>query len=268
MVVGKKRVMIEIGTNKSRRGKKNEEIVVENMHESIISKEIFNAVNLHFNKRINGSREEIHRPLRKKVKCGYCKRTMSRSYTKRKYYKCQYAREDINSEHVRYRNKFYEDNIENVVLKAINNQINIIKNSCFDIDKIKIKLYKQELKMNELNHNIKTVKNKNIVTYEEYRANKINKDEFFIKKIIENAKIESFENEVKKIESEDKVIEENIAKIYKILKNSDRIDILDENVVNVFVNEIYVYPNDKIEIIWNFKNIMDSHVKIISPNLT
>ncbi|MEA1974622.1 MAG: hypothetical protein U9N10_03555 [Bacillota bacterium] len=41
---------------------------------------------------------------------------MSRNYTKKKYYKCQYAKEDLDLKY--FKNKFYEDNIETVVLKS------------------------------------------------------------------------------------------------------------------------------------------------------
>jgi DNA invertase Pin-like site-specific DNA recombinase len=50
-VVGRKRVTTRIGTNKSKKGSEEENIIVENVHEPIISKEIFETVNLHFNRK-------------------------------------------------------------------------------------------------------------------------------------------------------------------------------------------------------------------------
>jgi hypothetical protein len=62
------------------------------------------------------------------------------------------AKEDLDLKH--FKNKFYEDNIETVVLKLINQQIAIIKDSDLNVGNMKRKIHNNELKFNKLNHNI------------------------------------------------------------------------------------------------------------------
>jgi hypothetical protein len=57
-----------------------------------------------------------------------------------------------------------------------------------------------------------------------------------------------------KIEFENKIEERNNIKCNKLLEWVNTIDILDEIVVNTFIKEIYLYPNDQIKVVWNFKN--------------
>ena len=253
-VVGKKRIITKIGTYESRKSKCDEKIIVEDVHEPIISKKIFESVNEKFNKGNRKSPHKIIRPLYGKVRCGYCKHIMNRSHTKKIYYICNYSREDLDSKHSK--NKFYEDDIETVVLKSINKQIVMIRNLGLNIDNMERKLDNNKLRLNKLNCDIKTIKNKKTLIYEEYRMKRINKEKFFIEKDKEIKKERRLKNEIKKIESGDEVLEKNSLKVYKLLKESNIIDILDENIVNIFVKDIYLYSNNRIEISWKFGDVI------------
>ena len=246
-VVGRKRVTTRIGTNKSKKGSEEENIIVENVHEPIISKEIFETVNLHFNRKRRVDNKKNLRVLYGKIRCGYCKRIMHRSHTKRKYYKCQYATEDLNLMHLS--DKFYEDNIEKSLLELIKVQISLLKDTKFKNSKYGDKeKVKNEIKLNKLKIKVKKIKNENHILYEEFKNNKISKEKFIAKKSERNKLIEKINAEISKL----------IEKIPEIIVKDDiLVDELSYELVDTLVESIYVYSKDNIEVVWKFKDLYE-----------
>jgi hypothetical protein len=85
----------------------------------------------------------ILRPLRGKVRCGYCKRILCRSHTKRVYYNCIHARVDMDEEHLF--EKLFEDNIEKMVLDAIQIKFKKKRKISLDLNKKKEKKFFLEI---------------------------------------------------------------------------------------------------------------------------
>ncbi len=259
IVVGKKRVVTKIGTNESRKGNEEENIVVENMHEPIISKDIFEAVNLPFNRKKRAANKKIERVLYGKIRCGHCKRIMRRSQTKRKYYKCEYARTDLNSKHIF--DKFYEDNIEQNALEAIKIQISLLKDIKIKTSKYNEKVkVKNELELKKLETQVKKIKNENLALYEQFKNNEICKEKFVVRKTERNKLAEEVNAKIKIIEisEKDNLLEESLNKIPEVITNNDIIvDELSFELVDVLVDCIYVYSNDNIEIVWKYKDLYE-----------
>jgi len=255
-LVGKRRVIIKIGTNKSRKGKESEKIRVENTHEAIISKEIFETINLKFTSKKNRKvSEKILRPLRSKVRCGYCRRIMSRSYTKETYYKCYYAKEDFNLKHLT--EKFYESNIEIIVLDAIKDQIVLLNNTVLKAKKHNVRVKENhEKELSKLKIQVKKIKNENLIMYEKFKNGKISKEIFIIKKSEKIKIIKELEDKIDSIKIQSKILVENSKKNSKILGiNSKMVSELTYELVSIFIDKIYVYSNENIEIVWNFKDV-------------
>lgn len=97
---------------------KKDWIIVPNCHEGIVSEDEYNTVQstLHHNHYSGYGRHDY--PLRSLVHCGACGRAMSRSHTKRIYFRCN--KSDCASETAcPVGEKFYQDELETAVINSL-----------------------------------------------------------------------------------------------------------------------------------------------------
>ena len=237
-------------------------IIVENTHEAIIDRDIFNYVQTLLPKNVKRPEKKRFYLLDGMLYCGDCKHRITVRYqnkTERSYTTCNYYR-TYSKYHVCTTHTNNYEILENVILQEIrsiskkyldrNKIIDTIKNMTFEDNSLKIKkqIESFELVNNKLIENLdKNYMNmlKGIIDEEQYIRVSEN-----IKKEIENNKL-SIDNLKKEQIISNKLDNKQIEKYinnFLSLKNLIR-----ELIINL-VEKIYIYQDKRIDIIFTFKN--------------
>lgn len=241
-------------------------IIVENTHEAIIEREIFDRVQkILKNSKIRG-KKEIYRLLDGLLYCFDCKHKITickprkndnKTYIVCNYYR-MYSKQKLCTSH-----SYNYDKLENKVLDLI--KILLLKN--VDLEKINLKAkeiyikynnhknYKE--KLNNIENNIKLKQGQLDEMYIEKLELKITEDMYNRVKIKLEEEINKLEIDKNKISKHLKEIEnmqvdkecENIVKKFLLLKNITR------NIIIKLINRIEIHKNKDIDIYFNFKEL-------------
>lgn len=248
----------------------DEWVTVENMHEPIIDKELFDKA--------QGLRQVDTRVQNTGtlsmwagiLKCADCGRAMHKKYCKNtsgtvyEYYICGTYRKKSNKLCTKHTLKVEE--LENSVLEAIKLHIELL----IDTENILEQVNKSKTKQlaNENISNIKQAKEKEIekisnlkrCLYEDWKNEDITREEYLeykqkYEKDIERIK-EIIENLDKQKERQEGIIDGNSQWIenFKKYKNINK---LDRDIITELIDYIDVYENKKIKIHFRFKNELD-----------
>ncbi len=243
----------------------NEWITVENMHEPIIDKELFERVQ-HMKR--NDTRVQKNGTLSMWagiLKCADCGRAMHKKYCKNKsgkiyeYYICGTYRKKSNKLCTKHTLKVEE--LEKVVLQTIQLQIEEFVN----IEKLLEQVNPSSAKKlkNENRENIKKDKSKEIEKlnnlkkglYEDWKNKYITKDEYLEYKQKYQQDIEKIKEIITNLdtqkESEKEVINQNNLWIenFKLNKNIDK---LDRDIVTELIDYIEIHENKRVSIHFKF----------------
>ena len=232
--------------------KSDDTLKIENTHEPIISKEIFNKVK---SKNIEQSKNRKPKSIFSyKLKCRNCGYSLKYNYlyqnrqvVDRKYF-CFCSREIDNSNCKNV--NILESELKNVVFESLKKQILLHlkeeKDEIAEKDKLKKQILKLEQKQKELNFSRRLM-------YEDYINEKITKTAYLKIKEEKVTLINSLKKEIKEINNKSLQYENNQKEI-KLLKKYLKEETLTKNMVDVFLKNIYVYDNNTVKIEWNFKN--------------
>ena len=277
ITLGKRRVK-SYKVHKVEQVPEDEWITVENMHEPIIEKELF--------EKAQGLRKVDTRVQNSGtlsmwagiLRCSDCGRAMHKKYSKNKsgkvyeYYICGTYRKKSNKLCTKHTLKVEE--LERAVLEAIKLHIN-----CVDIPKLLEQIHKLNLKKSvaEDMENIKKDKKKEIEKlnnlkrglYEDWKNEYITKEEYVeykqkYKQDIEKTK-KIIENLNKQKGEEKEIINEN-SKWIENFKTSKNITGLDRDVVTELIDYIEVHENNKITIHFKFMDELENVLDYIDNN--
>lgn len=244
----------------SRKTVAQEPIIVEGTHEAIISKEDFEKAQKIFDKkqdkRIVASYEY---PLKSLVKCGNCRRAMTR--TKRKnisnVFICPFHRVDGNE--TCKANHTKETELETIAYNAITHFACSLQDKMAVKAETKTKVLDVVAELSLLDGQIESLKNYKIRLYENYTTGEITKDLFLKQKAEADVKLSDIE--VLKSEIEENLnTKDNIQQtgdrqldnLLSVFSNSDK---LTYEMAHSFIKAIYIYDETNIEIEWKFKDI-------------
>ena len=251
--VGKKQKRIDISTNKKIAIPKEDWIRVENSHQPIVTKVLFEQAQTVIKE------NKSYKPRTKKelfvgfLKCQHCGRTLYRADCKNDYFYCKSRNHNPTGECTTI--KIYKSDLIKVILSSI----------CFEVEKI-VKHDKDSTKIASLEEQITNslkllqdenarCRNNKLALYEQYNRGAISKDEFLQhKQYISN---HVMENENKKNTMMEKLNNHN-----KEQFNSEHKDLgkyvfvteLTRPMLVELLREIKVYSDNRIDIVWNFKN--------------
>jgi DNA invertase Pin-like site-specific DNA recombinase/uncharacterized protein (DUF2344 family) len=236
-------------------------LVFENHHEPIINNDIFENVQKRFHKftakKYNNS---YYNEFKKKVYCKGCGQLLQRHYiandyalkkaVKSFYFKCDYAiTESCCSDRV------YIETLNEVVTNSLKTYIEMIKGNISNINaKYSIVQQQADRALKSITDEIKTLEDKILVEYTNYRSNSISKAEFVSRREKISDKIFVLNIEREKLEKEIQPNEvltqtENLITEYK--DNT----IPDAELINRLVKKIYISSANEIEIEWNFEDV-------------
>lgn len=248
----------EIGKINTRVVEKNQWIVKENTHEPLVSQEDFDGaqkviVATH-HKQVKIKKTFL---FSKKIRCGICHHTMRRNHCS---YKCDQVKFDPILQCGQKIIKEIE--ISTAVLKILQTYLKLY------VDRIKNSKQKRTvsfLKSLEKKESLYIVgiekcRKKKLLLYEEFMESKLELIEFQEKTTSCDNEISSFELKLEKIHQEIVLEKEktgnqsplsNVSKLEKYITATE----LTREMVETFVDCIYVYPDKRIHIDWKIKDI-------------
>ena len=239
---------------------------IEGTHEAIVSKEDFELAQ----KVIRGggrnpTRKQHDYPLKGLVRCGNCKRAMTRRKNKAgiRYFQCIHSVNNGNTDCPVGRS-FPEMDIEKVVFNAITQFLTLAQKEAIQSREVG-DLRKSAIK--ECADKIRTLQKQNeqhkaskLRLYEKYAAGSITKEAYIQQKAATDAKIAENDEAIqrshermKEIDSETSCSDE---KLDAVCDQYADCKALTYELTHAFISAVYIYDLDNIEIVWKFKDFL------------
>lgn len=237
-------------------------IVVEGMHEAIVTREEFDKAQETVSKVQKVKYIPEMYPLRSLVRCGNCGRAMTRR--KAHYFYCPYGRTAPESGCDSH-NTYSETELEKTIFNAIATVMQVIdtraKPSNETLLKKKSAIQESMDLLSMTQKQIEKLRKQKLKLYEQYTSDDISRDVYIHGKADIDAKISEAENVVKETETHIAELESftdsapsPIEKTCNIFKSETA---LTYELAHAFVDAIYVYPDGRREIEWKFKDFCD-----------
>ena len=262
--VGHKRSKAAVNVKKALPNKKEDWIVVENMHEAIVTHEEFQKVQeiLKLGRK-RGSHGIQEYPLKGVVRCAECHRIMTRR-TGRKgavYYLCDKSASDPGASCPRGKH-FMETDIEQVVLHAIQQMLTLYRQK--ENQKTALQFTRTGrinacmAELTRLQQLQERYRQEKLTLYESYIAGDCSKERYLKKKAEIDKTVQELDEDVKKQESALAALEEEAHTSENPLRELSRhyqdTPSLTKEMVRGFIQDIYIYPDSQIEIVWKFRD--------------
>ena len=246
--VGKKQKRLDLSSNKKISIPKEDWIRVENSHDPLVSKELFEqaqnviSVNKTYKPR---TKSELFAGF---LKCQCCGKTLYRSDCKNDYFYCQSRNYNPSAECGTI--KIYKSDLLKAVLSSICLEVEKFVKQDIDIGKVLSLEDKINSQLKLLQTENARYKADKLAVYEKYSKQTISKDEFLQYKQRIADKI--LENEEKKSS-----LIEQLNNYHQLNSNKDLgkygvITELNRPMLTELVKEIKVYSDNRIDIVWNF----------------
>ncbi len=253
-----------VGSTQTKAVPKKDWIIVPNTHEAIVSREVFEQVNAKA-KSYRPRKKEVHYPLWNKVRCGVCNHTISRkksggenSQGTAGTFRC--TTPNVSQELGCFKGKLDERQLEGIILLFLNKILASVYDG--DLQEFFAKQAKEEIQISQEMIKRQAVRLKQISVekmqqYEAYRAKKLGREDFLNKKNESERIYEKTENDLSL--EQDKMHD----LCFKLQKNSETSNLNEvvsfqstsRQLVEAFVEGIFIEKNGSIKIFWRFQDI-------------
>ncbi|MCI8403365.1 MAG: recombinase family protein [Clostridia bacterium] len=247
-LISSRREKVAVGSSKTRKVTDEELIIIENNHEAIVSQSIFDSVQTLITKRKTPKPSQIS--LKGLVFCGGCKHRMeaSNSRGKRRKFACSYKK--YTDENECFEGLIAEDDLAEFLIETINKELQ----RTIDISKTQERadklLKKSERVINMIEKEINDEKKRKIAEYIKYTKDEINEEEFVRNRVKIDEKINELLEKIKNIKYQS--LSKEDAKILNLFGRYTGKDKINSDMVHDLIKAIYIYPDRRIEIVWNF----------------
>lgn len=247
----------KVGSNQVKQIPKENREIIENTHEAIITKEAYFKASEVIKSNKKTKTNQVHSVLTTYLVCGSCGGRLSKGRPTNKNYKCPNHRYLVDGRCAEVIAK--DEQIQEMVLKAINKQIEIAENIAKELKRTK-KVVKSELqRLKEeviaLSKVTKSLQDKKVKLYEELVSEKCSKSEYLEQKDYVTKQIELNEEMLHNVEEKITALTlEEANKIRPKSKPEMKKEVLTIEMMKAFVSKIIVEPTGEINIIWNFKD--------------
>ena len=264
-VVSHRRKSAGLGNRKSIAQPENEWIIVDGMHEAIISKDEFEQAQ----KVIRGGcknpqRKQQKYPLKGLVCCGNCKRVMTRRKLKNGYhYSCDKSTNDRNTA-CPVGERYSEKAIETVAYNAIAQLLMLAEKNA--VQKREVGTLRKSAIMDcvasikAMQTQITQLKNHKLRLYEKYTAGELDKAEYLHQKRSADERMGQLEEEIRQghkrmneLESEKTCSDERLHEVCDVFMQTQ---VLTYELTHAFISAIYIHGHENIEIVWKFNDFL------------
>jgi len=261
--VGHKRRSAGLGTKKSLPQKREDWIIVEGMHEAIVSKEEFSAAQRVIKGGIkNPTRISHSYPLKGLVRCGNCGRVMSRREQAGGtfFFTCGHSNWDSDTV-CAVGKRYQEADLEQLAFHAVSRLLNLADQQPREKKtRVSVRTAARDCitSLKVLQNQLEQLKGKKLQWYEKYATGDISKSEYLQKKA-------ELDKEISALEAKARESSERLEALESERPSSDGpLDSaccryagtteLTWELVHAFLEAIYVFPNDQVELKWKFKD--------------
>ena len=266
--VGRRQKSSGVGSRKRIRLEQEDWIVVEGMHEAIVSKEEFELAQAVIRGGVKKpKRNPYYYPLKGLVCCGNCKRALTRRKNRNVrgyFYQCTHSTNDRDTE-CPVGERYSEAWLENAAYNAIGQMLSLAEKKAVKNHEIS-KRRKSAISecadtirnLQKQSEQLKAVK---LRLYEKYTSGSIAKSEYLKRKAEADAKMAENEEAIRKghermqeLDSEHPCSDERLdAVLGEYQKNEG----LTYELAHALIDAIYVHGQDSVEIVWKFKDIFE-----------
>lgn len=256
--VARKRKSAGIGTKKTIAQSPEDWIVVEGMHEAIVSREEFEQAQAVIRKAGKCAvRKGRDYPLKGLVRCGNCGRVMQRNG---KNYYCPYSLQDKDTD-CAVKERYNESEFEDTVFQAIGRYVSQVKVSdrmikdSMPMEQMRARLKSLQLKAAQINSG-------KLYCYNLYTEGAITRDEYmkkradYVQQLAEiETDIQSEEKQIHALEAERTPHDLDVGPLRGLFDGADR---LTSELSHAFLKAVYVHPGNRVELEWKFKDSPDA----------
>ena len=266
--VGRRRKSSGVGSRKSIAQDQTDWIVVEGMHEAIVSKEEFELAQAV----IRGGEKKPKRnpryyPLKGLVCCGNCKRALTRRKLRNEggyFYQCTHSTHDRDTE-CPIGERYSEEWLEKTAFNSIGQMLALAEKKAVKEHEIS-KRRKSAISecadtIRDLQKQSEQLKMVKLRLYEKYSSGSITKSEYLKRKSEADVKIAENEDAIRQghermqeLDSEHPCSDE---KLDKVLSEYQREEGLTYELAHALIAAIYVHGQDSIEIVWKFNDLFE-----------
>lgn len=231
---------------------KSDRIIVENMHEPIVTKAEFEVAQKAIRKEgKKAPRKMSDYPLQGLVRCGNCKRAMRRRiWNNKAYFTCMNSRQDRDTE-CAVGEHYAEDELERIAFSAIKQVIQLAEQEHVQKKQAAEKRKNAVDKAKRLQSQAEQLKVVKLRLYEKYAADEILREAYLKAKAELDGKLAENEREVKEamLDSPKSEVDAHLIEAYNSYKSVEN---LTYDLAHAFIKGIYVCPGDMVEIEWKF----------------
>lgn len=252
-----------VGTKKSIAQKRENWIIVEGMHEAIVSREEFEQAQAVIHSAANPVVRKKHDyPLKGLVRCGNCKRVMVH---RKGYFCCAYSTNAKDAGCAA--NKHYnESELENTVFRAINKFVSQARAADAKGKRVKCSpvVERSRSKVKSLQSKAVQLKSGKLYCYNKYSEGTISKDEYLRRKADYDQQLAEVEEDIQREEEQMRRFEaEQTAPTMEagpLYEAFDKAEGLTSELAGAFLRAVYVYPGSRVELEWRFQDFLSSGV--------
>ena len=266
--VGHKRKSAGVGNKKSIAQDQEDWIIVEGMHEAIVSKEEFELAQAV----IRGGEKKPDRkvrqyPLRGLVYCPNCKRAMTRRKLRNSgyFYTCHHSTHDKNTE-CAIGEKYDEAELERVIFNAIGQYVALAEKQAVQNRKVgkvrKSAIDECASRIRTLQSQAEQLKGVKLRWYEKYTAGDISREEYLKAKSETDVKIAETDEVIRmahdrmqQLDSERSCSDDKLEAVCDEYSKSEK---LTYELAHAFIKAIYVHSDNRIDLEWKFKDFITS----------
>lgn len=263
--VGHKRSKVSLTSKKTVLHDKADWFVVEGMHDAIVSKEEFERVQellTHYQQR---KKRPMNYPLRTIVHCSECRRAMSRRKgANGYYYLCDTSKYDPHATCDRSKH-FEEPDIERIVLNAIQHILTLYRKQADKENSLRLtrkeRMEDCTAEISRLQQTLERYQREQLRLYEDYIADAMTRESYLKRKgkladeiKMTGEQVSEQEKLLLSLESQANA-QENPMKALEAAYTG--VDTLTAEMVQAFVQELYLYPDSQVEIVWKFKDLIE-----------
>lgn len=258
-MVSHRRKTYEVG---NRQSKPNEPIIVENTHEAIVSKSQFEQVQQRIKKGGYGKKNVRDYPLRGLIRCGMCRKSLvkNKKNDSTATFHCTTPRYDKGFGCTKDF-RWLEKEIEEIVFRAILDKLAPVMEEYKEMQKQTTFPSTKTLpppSLTDYNKQKKDLMAKKMMDYENFTNGGITKESFLVKKEAINLQLLSLEEKITAAQNQivsDIVPEkqENLDVVDLELHENILPEKLTSHLAKSFIKAIYLYENNKVEIVFLFQ---------------
>ncbi len=244
-----------VGSGKDMRAPEDEWIIVPDAHAAIISHEEFDAVQA-MKRKHNYKRLESKHPLAGKIRCDVCNHSLTKRLLGKPKHTMFFCRTSgVTEKYKCFSGKLKESDIETTILSMLNHFVSLI-DEIEDIEKILVLDCGNAMKsLARLEQQLSGLKQSRLSNYESYKNEQISKGIFIGRKTEFERKIDNVQNEMKQIEKqieERSKAERSEQPNIKDLKGYAPFEALSNDIVEKFIEDMWIDVMGKLHIKWSF----------------